>query len=554
MITGVVVGNDGAAVGVRRAVVTLSGPDVAEGLSTITDDQGQFLFGGLASGKFRVAASKPGYLSVSFGSMTPGTDGTEIVLSRGSRVDISLKLPRGAAITGEVVAQSGEPLSNAAVWAIRKKSANGWPSEPMLPDTFTDEQGKYRVFGLPAGEYLVAAQQRTMGSGAIRSLNASVVDNALAQLQNLAGSVAAGDARSAGPPMQGSAPMYYPGTADYTRATLISLVAGGEYSNVNFAIGPVEVGTIQGTIRTPEGQRVSATPLILGDRPAFPTDLASSPQLEADPNTDFRFVGVAAGRYRIFVKARSGPALRGATGGRFLWALQDVEVRGANVENLGLTLQPSLQVRGRLQFNSSILKIPDTSRIRIRLTETETLGVSTYWAQAERPTRSVAANASPDGTFLLDGLLPGQYRLEVDLPSQSWNAESALMAGVDYLDHAVTLGESDLSGLVLTLSDVSSSLSGSLLGLGSDLGEDVTLAAFPANPVERASPRRVRTARPATDGSYDMGRLPPGNYLIAVLRREVALSLDALENLATSTVPFVILPAERKVLNLSVKR
>ena len=67
IITGVVT-TEGAGTPVRRARVTLSGPEVRGGRSTITNDEGQFTFAALPAGRFTITAAKPGYVDLLYGA------------------------------------------------------------------------------------------------------------------------------------------------------------------------------------------------------------------------------------------------------------------------------------------------------------------------------------------------------------------------------------------------------------------------------------------------------------------------------------------------------
>ena len=71
---------------------------------------------------------------------------------------LALGLPRGSVITGRIVDEFGEPLTGAQVRVLRYGYAAG--ARRLLPagqSDRTDDQGTFRVFGLPPGEYVVSA-------------------------------------------------------------------------------------------------------------------------------------------------------------------------------------------------------------------------------------------------------------------------------------------------------------------------------------------------------------------------------------------------------------
>jgi hypothetical protein len=73
--------------------------------------------------------------------------------------------------------------------------------------------------------------------------------------------------------------------------------------------------------------------------------------------------------------------------------------------------------------------------------------------------------------------------------------------------------------------------------------------------------RRIRTARPGTNGEFTLsGRgpltLPPGDYLLAAvtdLDRYEEFDPSLLASLASSAVPVTLQPEQRKVQDLVVK-
>ena len=72
--------------------------------------------------------------------------------------DITIRVPRGAVISGVVLDTNSQPLASATVRALRYAMENGErtlvsPHENVT----TDDRGEYRIFGLAAGEYVIAA-------------------------------------------------------------------------------------------------------------------------------------------------------------------------------------------------------------------------------------------------------------------------------------------------------------------------------------------------------------------------------------------------------------
>src|SRR5687767_9717919 len=74
----------------RRVIVTITGDGMKVGRTTVTDDQGRFLFEGLTAGRFTVTGTKAAYLPGAFGVSQPGRPAVPVQLAAGeSRSDVA---------------------------------------------------------------------------------------------------------------------------------------------------------------------------------------------------------------------------------------------------------------------------------------------------------------------------------------------------------------------------------------------------------------------------------------------------------------------------------
>ena len=118
-------------------------------LEVIADDDGEFAFANLPAGHFRATARKSGYLDGRFEShaVTLESD-TE------KQLDLVIKLPKFASVTGTVTDEAGEPIQGVSVNAYRKTIASGRPVYESAAGAATDDQGRYRLRNVEAGEYV----------------------------------------------------------------------------------------------------------------------------------------------------------------------------------------------------------------------------------------------------------------------------------------------------------------------------------------------------------------------------------------------------------------
>jgi hypothetical protein len=141
---------------------------------------------------------------------------------------------------------------------------------------------------------------------------------------------------------------------------------------------------------------------------------------------------------------------------------------------------------------------------------------------AQSPERNVTiqpAAVDASGRFTLSGLVPGRYRISVSGAGGPWTIASAVAAGRDAMDVAldVRVGE-DLGILTITMTDRSTTLTGTLTDSSNRATTDYTIVAFPTDTAFwLPQARRIQATRPATDGRYGFRGLPPGEYRIAVV-------------------------------------
>jgi hypothetical protein len=149
----------------RGAMVVLQPPGgVARGelknvLRTKTDDAGRFLFEKVKAGRYVLGAIAPGYVAP--GETRYGPQGKTINIAEGENVDsVEIALQFGGVITGRVADSQGKPVVSESV-SLSRLNAQGKPENLFLGQNggmyATDDRGIYRLYGLPAGRYILSA-------------------------------------------------------------------------------------------------------------------------------------------------------------------------------------------------------------------------------------------------------------------------------------------------------------------------------------------------------------------------------------------------------------
>jgi len=617
IVSGVVTTDDAQGEPIRRATVLLAAGDIRLPMTAVTDDAGRFTFTEVAGGNYTIVASKPGYVTSFYGAKKPGHGpGVAIAVLDNQRVgNIRVKMLHGAAITGVVRRQSGQPAVSVPIEVMPVQNVGGTRRTSLGIDTSTpfargtsqmgsattDDRGVYRVFGLAPGEYVVMTQGRALES--FLSNDVRLVTPAELQWAQSASSVnpASGPAPEAGQTVTYST-VYYPGTPDASTATTITLGANEERNGVDFTMTLVPTAKVTGVVFDSDGQPMSGATVQIQ-----PKQRSNQSSLELAltmfgpggngrtlPDGTFTLRGVTPGDYTVSVRAqpKSATPSRGAAnpgvaelsmvmagifggGGSTptLWASEDVSISGRDVQGLSLRLQPGMTVTGKVVYQGSVLPPPtDLTKTRVSLTAPAT-GSSPVDLAMSMMGGSMAT-VSADGTFVVKGVVPGQYRTGVlamgsgimslatggfgKSPTSDWYLKSAILNGRDVADIAFDVRPNeDVSGIVMTFTDKPTEVSGSVIDQAGRAVPDFPIVIFSTDRrYWTAGSRRVQQVRPASDGKYKITALPAGEYYVCAVTDLEPDSLSDptfLDQLVPGSFKITLAEGEKKVQDLKLQ-
>lgn len=558
-ISGQVVSEEDPGRPIRVAKVVLSSSALRRELMVTSDSDGRFVFSRLQAGRYTLSVSKPGLVPTTYGAKRPGGSGVPIVVADGEQIPVTVRIPRGAVISGTVRDANGEPAAGVRMqvlaYGIDSKGARTLQTRAFSNSgnglLQTDDRGVYRIYGLRPGEYYVQAGSSLGG----RATSAAEIEWA----QRVVGA-SGGDLGGAPPPGQSMtlAPVFYPGTADSAQAIPITLKVGEERSGVDFAFSFIPTATVSGVIRGPDGlpPRLAQASLV---RPG-----STSPQpgntLFIRPDAEGRFTvsNVLPGNYVLAARGSMQGSTDPAPGPMAvasmpLWAMADVAVNGRDISGLEVTLAPGFSVSGKLVFDGANTAAPgDMTRVSVSLAPQgpTTMGAPSVVAQA-------------DGTFVIPGVGPGDYTLWANVPAGTaatspWSLRSAIVSGIDALDLPFTV-RADVGGAVITFTDRSTELTGSLLDTDGKPALDYFIVAFP---VDRSfwtpQSRRIRSARPGNTGSFRIAGLPPGDYYVCAMtdleEQNLLYTPAYLEPLIAASIKLSLTEGEKKTQDLKIAR
>ena len=563
-VTGVVVVDDRDGRPLRRVRVSLTGTEIDLGRATITDDDGTFTFPGLPPGRYNVTAAKDGYVTMSAGAARPDRPGVGIEVGLGATAKTTIRLPKGAVITGMVRLPTGEaaPGINVVALTERFNRATGERQLTVLDNAsaVADDRGEYRIYGLAPGTYVVSAAPRggaTPAGTEVQVLSDAEIRRALSEVK--AQNVAARPGMMSPPPLAPRAteaprvgvaltPIYFPGTASDKQAARLTVAAGEVRSGIDFDLTFVRTSTIEGYVSAPPGARVQ---LFLGN--ADGSSANQTLRMSATPGEDGRFTfrTLPPGHYAITARALSSSARPGTSPAESVgFGRTEVIVAGDDISGLTIPLRPAITISGRVVFNGSAAA-PLLPSLRVPI------AAMAFGASAGIMLPGVMIDGD---RFSITGAVPGIYRFPTPPRGMraaigSWWLESLVVNGKELLDGELELRDSD-ENAVITFTDHPSELTGAArYGNGAPFREGLVLV-FSTDPrTWFLNSRRVAAVATTPTGQYVVKNLPPGDYFVTVavgLERNEWFDRELLASLAETAQKVAIGRAETKTHNLTL--
>jgi len=482
----------------KRVRVSLTAPELQEGRSSTTDDQGRFSFQNLPAGRYSINASKAGFIAMNYGARRPNRQGQPVPLAAGERArGVDLMLPRGSVVTGHVYDEDGEPMVGAQVRVMRFQYVQGERRLVPAGAETSDDRGEFRVYGLQPGTYYVAATSMQTGMMATMVQGGDVVAYTVQ-----ADGVNPGASQPSG---TGFAPTYYPGVTSVADALPVNVGLQAEAANIDFILQLVPTARVSGTVMSTDGSPAQGSSVTLA-----PDDATSSARyLGANYGSGVRqdgsfiIMNVPPGRYVAFARGQDRRVQMP------LFGFQNVSVSGADVTGVALTLAPGQTVSGTVSVDPGSASAGNLTRVRVSLASLSSLPIPT----------PPASGALVDGTFSLTPVVAGSYLVRVSGLPQNFALKSAEYGGRDVADLPLEVrAGQNIGGVNVVISDRVTEISGTVPAGEGQLESDYTVVAFSADPANwRPQSRYIQVGRPDASSQFRIRGLPPGDYLVVAL-------------------------------------
>lgn len=493
----------------RRAQVRLGGTDVGM-RGALSDAEGRYEFRDLPAGRFNLTAQKPGYMTVQYGQTRPFESGKSIELADAQVMDkAEIAMPRGSVIAGRIVDEFGEPLADATVSALRSTWSNGKRRLQQTGRTAqTNDLGQYRLFGLAPGEYYVSA---TLRGGEM-------------MMVEMAASFTTPSGPSGSSPNSGYAPTYFPGTTNGGDAQRIALAAGQEAQGTDFALLPVKLAKITGTVISSDGKPAESS--IINAVPRSGSgDFVFGPGStgRTDKNGNFTISNVAPGDYTLQTRAVQ-MMTSSADGERMTFTMTRVvgseggagtepesgslpiSVSGEDVSNVIIVTTKGATATGQVTYEGG-MKPANATNVRVMALPLDPGDGPVVFGGG-------SGVVKPDGTFELKSLSGTRAFRVLGLP-QGWTVKSVKLNGQDITDSGAEFkGSETVTGLELVLTSKITQVDGTVRDASGNSVKDYTVVLFSDDPQKWTAPqsRYIAGVRPDTEGRFQARSLPPGGY------------------------------------------
>jgi hypothetical protein len=248
-------------------------------------------------------------------------------------------------------------------------------------------------------------------------------------------------------------------------------------------------------------------------------------------------------RMEAAVARPDGPPLFGET---------PMTVGAAHADNVTVTLRPGAKISGRVVFEGAAAQPAPAALEKVTVTIRPLFGTLPG---------STNARVDADGRFTFAGYPPGRYMLFAAAPlGPEWSIASFRVGGVDAAGQAFTLGDTDIADAVLTFTDKTITLGGTVRAADGRSDPSATVVVVPADTEawmkSGMSPRRTASVATSSTGDYTIRVALPGDYLVFAVPADIVpdVTRELLKRFLPSVARVTLAAGESRTQPLTIAR
>jgi protocatechuate 3,4-dioxygenase beta subunit len=372
--------------------------------------------------------------------------------------------PQGV-LTGIVADEDNEPMANATVEAFSYRTALQENRARIAGSARTDDQGRYRIFGISPGRYYISARTQAI----------SGIARATTKEEQQAGYV----------------PTYYPGTNHASAGVPVQVTSGQE---TKADITMIKLPTVHASGKLVTRYRVRGARIIAypGDHPSW--DPGDRRATDVDDKTGVWTIdGLQPGPY-TFVIDRVYDGVR-------LGARLNVNIGTKNIDNLELPLIPYPDLVGKVAVEGNG---PLPPGITVSLQPRQALASMGY----------ASGQVNSDGGFDLNAISPDLSDVTLSNVPSGYFLKSVTFSGHEVSQSGIELGFGTTRPIAIVISHKGGTVEGSVSDEQGRPFAHATVVLIPDSE-QRKLKSRYYTATSDQNGHFILSGIRPGEYTAA---------------------------------------
>ena len=490
----------------RKAQVRIFAGEIRENRMATTDAEGRYEFKEVRAGRYTINANKGSYVGLSYGQQRPNDAPKLLQILDNQTVErVDVSLPRGTVITGRIVDEFGEPMSDVQIAPQHYQFVQGQRRlTPAGRQATTDDMGEFRLFGVPPGQYYLSATWRSNSP-----MNA--------------------EDRTA------YAPMYYPGTDNVAQARRLTLTAGQQINDVVMALKPMKATRITGTATGSDGRPMIGSIMVMSGG-GFGFNMNFGAAIRQDGT--FVVNGIAPGDYTLRAMT-FGPGGPGET------ATMKITATGEDIVDVHLIGAKPSTATGRVILDpAEAAAVPPGLMFMLVAVD-----------PGEMPMGSAPARLADDGSFELKSG-PGRMRINMMGPG-GWMIRAIRVSGTDVTDAGLDFNANeDITGIEVELTNKLTVISGLVTNARGEPVKDYSTIAFSQDREKwKVANRYQGFGRPDQDGRFKISGLPASDYYVIALDKidpGQAGDPEFLDAIRAKATPITIHDGETRTIDLKI--